>query len=118
MSEKHLKKEAYIVHTKNRQEKIKFAKVKEISELDKESSYEKIAPNLIGSYLKEPDNNDKFWYLSNNMISEDWLVFNDYEIIEFELKVKENKKNNPSQELVNNNKAGKNIKTSNKAKKI
>ncbi|CAG8480622.1 3286_t:CDS:10 [Dentiscutata erythropus] len=80
---------------------------KEISE---EPSYQKIAPKLINGHLDELEDTDDIdgetWYPCNDEIPEDWLGPNNYEIVEFELKEKENKENNPGQELVNNNKTG------------
>ncbi|CAG8627238.1 510_t:CDS:2 [Dentiscutata erythropus] len=71
---------------------------KKISELDKK-------PENTDNY----DDNDEIWHPCNNKIPEDWLGPNDFEIDEFELKEKKNVENYPGQELVNNNKADKNI---------
>ncbi|CAG8739602.1 2182_t:CDS:1 [Dentiscutata erythropus] len=95
-------------------------KTKEETELDEEPNYEKITPGLNNGYLDEPENanDDEIWYSCNDKISEDWLGTNDFEIDEFELKEKENEENNFSQELVNNNKASKNIVYSNEAREV
>ncbi|CAG8637228.1 25480_t:CDS:2 [Dentiscutata erythropus] len=86
---------------------------KETFELDEEPSYEKIAPALNGGYIdeseiaNEADNNenDKTWYLCNDIIPKEWLGSNNYkELIKVKLEAMECLKKEI--ESNNNQKAG------------